>query len=298
MNPVVNLWALLQTGRNGADMDKRLVLKTLGAAVAVGVIIGTSPSIFGTAAGFNQGPRGAQLSAEAASPRLRSPLSADQQQELMQGLLYVVKDQYADAARVLGRYAMLGEPNAQMQIGALYYFGKGVPLNRDESIRWLRLSAAQGSTYGQEALSAAMSGTWAWEGASDHSFPRYADSSSALQYDDSAAHVGFQGGVSGDAPYASSGTAFASPQPSYGNPYQQQFSYNDPTSGSRIGDLASPSATAGSSNVGAINIRSGQYMAPAGPDGYVDPRNGTFYAPSGPDGVVNTRTGEYSPVSH
>lgn len=53
-----------------------------------------------------------------------------------------------------------------------------------------------------------------------------------------------------------------------------------------------------SPNIGAINVRSGQFMAPAGPDSYVDPRNGTFYAPSGPNGVVNTRTGEYSPVGH
>jgi hypothetical protein len=51
-------------------------------------------------------------------------------------------------------------------------------------------------------------------------------------------------------------------------------------------------------NIGAINIGSGQYMAPAGPGAYVDPRDGTYYAPSGPNGVVNTRTGEYSPISH
>ena len=48
-------------------------------------------------------------------------------------------------------------------------------------------------------------------------------------------------------------------------------------------------------NIGAIDIRSGQFMAPAGPGAYVDPRNGTFYAPAGPNGVVNTRTGEFIP---
>jgi len=51
-------------------------------------------------------------------------------------------------------------------------------------------------------------------------------------------------------------------------------------------------------NTGAIDVRTGQFLAPAGPAGYVDPRDGTFYAPSGTDGVVNTRTGEYSPISH
>jgi hypothetical protein len=278
-------------------MDKRLVLKTLGAAAAVGTILGASQSIFAGAADFKRGLAGepsasAEPRAEAATPILQRPLSPDEQQELAKGLLYVIKNQYADAARVLGKYAMLGEANAQMQIGALYYFGKGVPLDRDEGIRWLRLSAAQGSTYGQDALSAAMSGTWAWERAGDSVVPAYADSSSTLQYGGGGPNT------NGYAPYTSSDTPPAQPQPSYADPDQQQFGYNDPTSDSRVGDLSSPSASAGSSNSGAINIRSGQYMAPAGPGGYVDPRNGTFYAPSGPDGVVNTRTGEYSPVSH
>jgi TPR repeat protein len=149
-------------------MDKRLVLRTIGAAVAVGIMIGASPSIFADAADFKRGlmgeaPAGAQLSAKAAAPALQRPLSTEEQQELEQGLLYMVKGQAGAAAHLLGKYAMLGEPNAQMQIGAMYYFGKGLPLNRDEGMQWLRLSAAQGSSYGKEALSAAMSGSWTWE---------------------------------------------------------------------------------------------------------------------------------------
>lgn len=49
-------------------------------------------------------------------------------------------------------------------------------------------------------------------------------------------------------------------------------------------------------NVGAIEVGSGQYFAPAGPGAYVDPRDGTHYAPAGPNGVVNTRTGQFTPV--
>jgi hypothetical protein len=276
------------------------------AAIAVGVMIGASPSIFAAATDFKRGligeaPAGVQLSAEAATPILQRPLSAEEQQELMQGLLYVVKDQPADAARVLGKYAMLGEPNAQMQIGALYYFGKGVPLDRDEGIRWLRLAAAQGSAYGQEALSAANSGTWAWASGGDNSAPAYADSSGAVggigalvrQYGGSDPGLG-----DSSAPYASTGMGLPDRRLSSDDSSSQQSRYNDPVQSSRIGDLTSQSVTSTSSNVGAINIGSGQYMAPAGSGGYVDPRNGTFYAPSGPDGVVNTRTGEYSPVSH
>jgi hypothetical protein len=48
-------------------------------------------------------------------------------------------------------------------------------------------------------------------------------------------------------------------------------------------------------NAGAIDVRSGQYYAPAGA-GYVNPQNGTYYAPSGPNGVVDTRTGAFIPT--
>jgi hypothetical protein len=280
-------------------MDKRLVTRILGGAVAAGIVLGAAPSIFAGAANFKRGlvgetPSNPQLQAEAASPTLKKPLSAEEQQELMQGLLYVVKDQYADAARVLGKYAMLGEPNAQTQIGALFYFGRGLPLDRGEGIRWLRLAAAQGSGFGQEALSAATSGTWAWESSAGASAPAFAASSGAI--DGVGTPAPQYGGSYSTITYPSSDMSTPDRGMSYGSP-SQQFSYDDPRSGTRVGDLSAQSATS-SSSIGAINIRSGQYMAPAGPGGYVDPRDGTVYAPSGPDGVVNTRTGEYSPVSH
>lgn len=47
-------------------------------------------------------------------------------------------------------------------------------------------------------------------------------------------------------------------------------------------------------NIGAINVRTGQYYAPAGA-GYVNPQDGTYYAPAGPTGVVDTRTGAFIP---
>lgn len=55
-------------------------------------------------------------------------------------------------------------------------------------------------------------------------------------------------------------------------------------------------ATAAPPNIGAVDIGSGEYMAPAGPGAYVNTRNGTLYAPAGPNGVVDTRTGEFIPV--
>lgn len=50
-------------------------------------------------------------------------------------------------------------------------------------------------------------------------------------------------------------------------------------------------------NIGAIDIRSGEYLAPAGPGAYVSTRDGILYAPAGPNGVVDTRTGEFIPVN-
>jgi hypothetical protein len=281
-------------------MDKRLVTRTLGGAEAAGIVLGAAPSIFAGAADFKRGLAGeasadTQLRAEAATPALQKPLSAEEQQDLMQGLLYVVKDEYADAARVLGKYAMRGDPNAQTQIGALYYFGKGLPLDRDEGIRWLRLASAQGSGFGQEALSAATSGTWAWESSGSTSAPEFAASSGAMDGVGSPAPQ--YGGSYSAVPYGSTDMGAPDRRMSYSDLPSQQFGYDDPRPSSLVGDLSAQSTTS-SSNTGAINVRSGQYMAPAGPGGYVDPRNGTVYAPSGPDGVVNTRTGEYSPVSH
>jgi len=49
-------------------------------------------------------------------------------------------------------------------------------------------------------------------------------------------------------------------------------------------------------NAGAIDVRTGQYYAPAG-TGYVNTQNGTYYTPSGPNGVVDTRTGAFIPTA-
>ena len=61
--------------------------------------------------------------------------------------------------------------------------------------------------------------------------------------------------------------------------------------GSATTDLINSTAR----NAGTIEVRTGQYYAPAG-TGYVNPQNGTFYAPSGSNGVVDTRTGAFIPV--
>jgi TPR repeat protein len=48
---------------------------------------------------------------------------------------------------------------------------------------------------------------------------------------------------------------------------------------------------------GAINPTTGEFYAPAGGGGYVGTRDGRFYAPAGPNGVIDTRTGQFIPVN-
>lgn len=46
-----------------------------------------------------------------------------------------------------------GEPNAQMQLGTAYAYGRGVKQNTQEAIKWCRRSAEQGFAHGQSMLS-------------------------------------------------------------------------------------------------------------------------------------------------
>ncbi len=55
------------------------------------------------------------------------------------------------------------------------------------------------------------------------------------------------------------------------------------------------SITAPRQNAGAVNVRTGEFLVPAGDGGYIGTRCGTYYAPTG-GGVINTRTGKFSPM--
>jgi hypothetical protein len=48
-------------------------------------------------------------------------------------------------------------------------------------------------------------------------------------------------------------------------------------------------------STGAINVVTGEYMAPAGPN-LVGTQDGTVYVGAGPNGYVNSRTGEFIPT--
>jgi hypothetical protein len=50
-------------------------------------------------------------------------------------------------------------------------------------------------------------------------------------------------------------------------------------------------------NSGAINPSTGEFYAPAGGGGFVGTRDGRFYAPAGPNGVIDTQTGQFIPIT-
>ena len=50
-------------------------------------------------------------------------------------------------------------------------------------------------------------------------------------------------------------------------------------------------------NAGAINPRTGEFLAPSGGGGYTGTRDGRYYAPARPNGVIDTRTGQFIPVN-
>lgn len=111
----------------------------------------------------------------------------------------------------------------------------------------------------------------------------------------SAANYGVLGAARSD-PYAMLRSVSPQTMPS-GSASRLPGSHSAIGYGQATGGIDNVFAGMAPPNIGAIEIGSGQYLAPAGPGSFVDPRNGTLYAPAGPNGVVNTRTGEFSPVN-
>lgn len=276
--------------------ERRLALCVLLGGAGLGVISLGSPSVRDFIDGLlgipyesaAVGGETVDLRAELASATLSAPLGPEQMDELLQGLLYLLQDQYADAVPLLGKYALLGDGRAQSAIGSMYYFGMGLPLDRVEGVRWLALAAAQGTPTDKATLADAINGRLEWdrpEGASQQGFaanippvPSFDPGASPFSsaYADSvlARDRAIASAVRGSAPMG----ARASTEQSYGS---------EPASRSYSG------AQAGLPQIGSS---SPIILNRAGPGTYSD-GSGDIYAQAGPHGVVNTRTGEFSPTN-
>jgi TPR repeat protein len=71
---------------------------------------------------------------------------------LEDGLESVDRGDYATALRLLLPLAEKGNPDAQINLGNMYFDGNGVPLDYAESVKWYLLAADQGSADAQIAL--------------------------------------------------------------------------------------------------------------------------------------------------
>lgn len=69
--------------------------------------------------------------------------------ELTDGIAAVRKKDYFNAVRLLMPLAQAGNPQAQLQMGDLYYHGHGVKESDDEALRWYEQAAKQGLAQAQ-----------------------------------------------------------------------------------------------------------------------------------------------------
>jgi len=66
-------------------------------------------------------------------------------------LLYLSKD-YAGSADLMRTLAGRGHLQAQYVLGYMYYYGRGVPRNEKEAIRWITTAATRGYPKAMKAL--------------------------------------------------------------------------------------------------------------------------------------------------
>jgi len=71
---------------------------------------------------------------------------------LEEGVEAVVRGDYATALQLLRPLAEKGDPEAQINLGNMYFDGNGVPQDNGESVKWYLLAADQGSADAQIAL--------------------------------------------------------------------------------------------------------------------------------------------------
>ena len=71
---------------------------------------------------------------------------------LEDGVQALDRGDYATALQLLRPLAESGNPEAQINLGNMYFDGNGVPLDYAQSVKWYSLAADQGNTDAQIAL--------------------------------------------------------------------------------------------------------------------------------------------------
>lgn len=230
------------------------------------------------------------LRAELAQPALFRELQTAEMEELFQGMALHLHGRDAEALPILGKFALLGDVRAQGAIGGMYYFGRGLPLDQAEGIRWLRLAARQGGLTERQELAAALSGTWQWDDSGAE--PAMASAPSAPQAPQYAPTLpertrSLNGpGYEASMAYGTGGAI--SPTGPMGARASVEQAYGSGSASRRYSEALGAAPQTGSGSPAILNR--------AGPGTYSDER-GDIYTQAGPNGVVNTRTGEFSPTN-
>lgn len=298
-----------------ASMDnKQLALNILLGGFGLGMVSLASPSVrdfvdglLGIPLESAAGTSGSVgLRADLAASALREPLAPEESDELVRGFAFHSTAQYADAVPIIGKYAMLGDDNAQATIGGMYLFGHGLPVDRVEGLRWLALAATQGNRSAAK-IATIVNATPDWD-RRVAALSTAMNATAELERSDSASGLAYTEGPS--------------PTPQYGPGVTAQRSSSS-TSGSVLSGGSSPAAV--TSGIAPIGTRasigqayglepagrrySGTQVGPpsidssapvilnrAGPGTYSE-GSGDIYTQAGPHGVVNTRTGVFSPTN-
>ena len=222
-----------------------------------------------------------------AATLLASPLTADQFHELVPAMLLMINGNYSKAAPTLSKYALLGSRDAQTEIGFMYLDGAGLPLDRDEALKWLALAAAQGTSSDRETLAQAIEGSLV-------ALPGSIRATLQTEQSVSPSGPSYQSDSSGAVAAQSGGTGYASSTP---NPYSYAGSTTSPAPLN-----SSPPSALSRSIAETSNYARPQYtestastiiLNPSSP-GLYSGTNGDTYTQAGPKGVVNARTGEFS----
>ena len=282
----------------GSKIDKSKLLIWAGVGVAFLAFQPEAEAVRDFAKGLMGSPTASQpvligpgeLRAELAQQALFRELETGELEELFQGMALHLHGRDAEALPILSKFALLGDVRAQGAIGGMYYFGKGLPLDRDEGIRWLQIAARQGGLSERQALAAALSGAWEWDTSSAEPEMAYAPSApQAPQYAPMPpvrTHSRYGPGYDASMAYGTGGTT--SPTAPMGARASVEQAYGSGSASRRYSDALGTTPQIGAGSPVILNR--------AGPGTYSN-ESGDIYTQAGPHGVVNTRTGEFSPTN-
>lgn len=97
-------------------------------------------------------PAKRQSSSSTATPSHNYTKTYTVKEQYEMGSSYYDKGNYQEAIKWYRKAAELGHPDAQSELGHMYFNGEGVPVNHEEALKWLSKAASQGDAIAQSTL--------------------------------------------------------------------------------------------------------------------------------------------------